>query len=112
MPVYEFDCKHCNAIDEVTRPAAECKEPYRCPDCDAVCQRHYTAPQVITQGEQVKYFHPAFGKVMSDLDAKREAKARGLIEVGNEDPNKHIAPPVTNYDEPDYFDKINLKGSL
>jgi putative FmdB family regulatory protein len=112
MPVYEFLCKHCNAIDEVKRPAAEAREEYRCPDCDSVCQRHYSAPNVITQGEQVKYFHPAFGKVMSDLEARREAKARGLIEVGNEDQSKHISPPETNYDEPDYFDKISLKGQI
>lgn len=103
MPVYEYFCKKCNAIDEVVRSMAECTEPYYCPECKAMCKRKYTPPQTITQGEQIPYFHPAFGKVMTDNQAKAEAKARGFIEVGN-DKQESISPPEKkSYDENDYF---------
>jgi hypothetical protein len=75
-----------------------------CPECGAVTVRQLTIPQVITQGEQIAYLHPAFGTVMTDNQAKAEAKRRGYIEIGNEDQNKHIEPPKpASYDEPDYF---------
>lgn len=75
-----------------------------CPDCGNAMIRQYTAPQVVIQGEQIPYLHPAFGTVMTDNQAKAEAKRRGLIEVGNEDVSKHIAPPKhESYDEPDFF---------
>jgi putative FmdB family regulatory protein len=104
MPTYEFYCKACNAIDEVIRPMSECKQPYSCPECGDATVRHYSAPQVITKGEQIPYMHPAFGTIMTDNQAKEEAKRRGWVEVGNEDLNKAVEPPKRkNYDEPDYF---------
>jgi len=102
--VYEFYCKKCNAIDEVERKLEQAKEPYICPECKSDTVRRYTAPMVVTKGEQIRYFHPAFGKVMTDNEAKAEAKAQGMIEVGNEDMVKHTnAPKRVDYDEPDYF---------
>ena len=104
MPTYEFYCRPCNAIDEIVRPMSQAKDPYRCPDCKSETKRHYTPPQVITEGEQIPYLHPAFGTVMTDNQAKKEAKRRGLIEVGNEDVAKHIeGPKRVSYDSTDYF---------
>lgn len=101
---YEFYCKPCNAIDEVERPMSEATLPYQCPDCGGPTSRHYTAPQVITKGEQVPYFHPAFGKVVTDNQAKQLAREKGWVEVGNEDIAKHTpAPKRDNYDFNDYF---------
>ena len=41
---------------------------------------------------------------MTDNQAKKEAKRRGLIEVGNEDVAKHIeGPKRISYDSTDYF---------
>jgi len=67
--------------------------PYDCPECDAPMKKHYTRPNVITKGEQIPYFHPAFGKVMTDRQAKMEARQNGWDEIGNEDVKKHIGPP-------------------
>jgi len=104
LPVYEFLCKPCNAIDEVTRRAANAKDKYSCPECGQESTRLYSPPQVITKGEQIPYLHPAFGTVMTDDQAKAEAKRQGLIEVGNEDVAKHIEPPRRkSYEENDYF---------
>jgi putative FmdB family regulatory protein len=101
---YEFYCKKCNAIDEVIRTMDKATDPYMCPDCGEETRRNYTVPQVITKGEQIPYFHPAFGKVMTDKQAAEHARSKGLVEVGNENVAKHTpAPRRVAYDEPDYF---------
>lgn len=102
--VYEFYCKKCNAIDEVERKLEQATDKYTCPECKSDTVRKYTAPSVITKGEQIPYMHPAFGKVMTDREASQHAKELGLVEVGNEDVTKHTpAPKRVDYDEPDYF---------
>lgn len=103
---YEFYCKPCNAIDEVDRRMDEATLPYHCPDCGTQASRYYmgNGPAVITKGEQIPYFHPAFGKVMTDKEAGQLAREKGLVEIGNEDVRKHIPPPRrASYDEKDYF---------
>ena len=103
MPTYEYFCVKCNAIDEIVRPMAESNKVYNCPVCNEACKKKYSVPQVITQGEQIPYMHPAFGTVMTDLQAKEEAKRRGWVEVGN-DTQSNVSPPKkSNYDENDYF---------
>jgi hypothetical protein len=104
MPVYEFLCKTCNCIDELELKAAEAVKPQACVQCKRAMIRQYTPPQVITKGNEVPYLHPAFGTVMTDSQARREAKARGWEEVGTEDMSKQpAAPPSKSYDENDYF---------
>ena len=101
---YEFYCPKCNAIDEVIRKMEHATDPYMCPDCNSVTRRHYTAPMVKTKGEEKPYFHPAFGQVVTDSQAKQMAKDRGWVEVGNEDVHKHTpGPKRVSYDSPDYF---------
>ncbi len=102
--IYEFYCVNCDAIDEVMRPMEESGLPYTCPECDGDTRRHYVAPAIKTQGEQIPYFHPAFGRVVTDNEAKTEARQRGWVEVGNEDVAKHTAAPTRkSYDSDDYF---------
>ena len=91
--IYEFFCKECNAIDEINRPAHEATLPYHCPECDMVMKRQYNVPNTITKGEQIPYFHPAFGKVLTDREAKAEARQNGWEEIGNENVAKHTPPP-------------------
>lgn len=95
MMIYEFLCKKCNVIDEIIRHHMDLEEPVICPDCNSEMKRHYVPVTVKTQGESIPYFHPALGQmVKSDSDAQDIAKSRGLVEVGNEDVEKHIPPPM------------------
>jgi putative FmdB family regulatory protein len=103
MPIYEFFCENCNAIDEVVRPMHESAQPYDCPECYARCTRKYTVPNVQTEGEQIPYIHPAFGTVMTDKQAKAEAKARGWVEVGDDDQESISPPTKKSYESNDYF---------
>lgn len=97
MPVYEFYCKKCNAIDEVVRSMSEASLPYECPECGSTTVKKFTVPSVHTEGEQIPYIHPAFGTLMTDRQARAEAKSRGWVEVGNDDQNS-VAPPRPHYD--------------
>ena len=103
MPTYEFFCEPCNAIDEVVRPMSASGDPYACPECGGKTAKHLTLPQVITKGLEIPYMHPAFGTVMTDSQAKAEAKRRGMIEVGNESLDTIEGPKRSSYDEKDYF---------
>lgn len=104
MPIYEYYCKQCNAYDELNRKEAAKDRTYSCPVCSSLTVRRPTKPNVVTKGEEIPYMHPAFGRMMTDSQAKAEAKRMGHIEVGNEDVGKHIGPTERkSYDSPDYF---------
>ena len=105
MPVYEFLCKKCNAIDEFKVPESDKNVPRYCGDCGDQMARHYTAPMTITHKNEQPYMHPAFGTMMTDSQARREARNRGWVEVGDEDLDKAIEPPKKSdyLDEPDFF---------
>lgn len=98
MPVYEFYCKKCNAIDEVVRPMKEASLPYDCPECGSVTARRYTAPNVQTEGEQIPVMNPAFGTVMTPKQAEAEAKRRGWVAVGEDNQNSITPPRSASYD--------------
>jgi len=98
MPVYEFFCGKCNAIDEVVRPISESSAPYICPDCGSETSKRISAPNIQTEGEQIPYLHPAFGTVLTDRQAKEEAKRRGWVEVGNDKQNSISPPERKEYD--------------
>jgi putative FmdB family regulatory protein len=101
---YDFFCKPCNAVDEIERKMSEATLPYHCPECKAECRRIYSAPNVVTKGEDIAVFNPAFGEAVTDAQAKRMAKQRGWIEIGNEDINKYTPPPQRQeLDADDYF---------
>ena len=105
--IYEYFCGNCNAVDEVVRQVSEASDPYQCIDCGLNMIRSYTAPNVVTKGEDIASFNPAFGRVMTEKEAKVEAKRRGWIEVGNEDVAKHTAPPKrVDYECSDYSDVL------
>ncbi len=37
MPFYEYECKHCRAGAERSRPVAERRDTFRCVNCQAEC---------------------------------------------------------------------------
>ena len=102
--IYEFYCRPCNAIDEIERPVSEAKDPYTCPECGKLMKKQFSIPQIVTRGEDKLQFNPAFGKVMTNAQAKREAKEKGWTEIGSEDVSKiKDEPKRHNYDFNDYF---------
>ena len=76
---------------------------YDCPDCNERTVRRFTTPNIQTEGEQIPYLHPAFGTVMTDRQARDEAKRRGFVEVGDDRQESITPPKPKNYDSNDYF---------
>lgn len=98
MPTYEFYCEKCNAIDEVVRSVKDSGQAYDCPECNLRTVRRYNTPNVSIEVDQTPYLHPAFGTMMTDKQAREEAKRRGYVEVGN-DTQERVAPPrLKSYD--------------
>lgn len=93
MPIYDYRCKGCGTDFEVMKRIAIADEVETCPSCSGECDKTH---RIITKGKEFygekpdePFYSVALGKwVKGNNDLRRQAKAKGLIEVGNEDINK------------------------
>lgn len=92
MPTYPHRCVSCSREWDVQCRVADRDEPQRCPACDAVGDRQLTVPQIdkVAAGSwnQASY-NPALGCWTDSWKHGRQiAKSRGMVEVGDEPPEK------------------------
>ncbi len=98
--VYAYKCESCGASFDIVKPVSQY-------DADENCQCGYLAtripfPQKIHLGRtavESPYFNHALGQVCTDSEARKIAKERGLIEVGNEKVEKHVKVEESTYDD-------------
>lgn len=97
MPTYVYECCSCAAVWDVVKRVAQIDDPERCPGCDHLGDRKIQAPALDKSAAadwNTPHFNPALGQVVqSNKHAQKIAKAKGLIEVGNEKPeniHKHF----------------------
>jgi hypothetical protein len=69
--------------------------PVNCDDCGdtvmfKVHEKHGQGPAFKIDMSEPHYSHSLGQVVQSDSHAKRIAKSKGMIEIGNENPHKHI----------------------
>ena len=99
--IYEYHCNQCTRSVDVIKPVSEFDKEELCDLCHTKMIRAF-APQklhLFNTAVQDAYFHPALGKVVrGDNHAKKLAKEKGMIEVGNERPEKHLQPKLNSYD--------------
>lgn len=91
MPTYVWNCKQGHEWDVVTT-IAERDNPSSCPECQGEGTRGLTLPQIdktaASDWNNISY-NPGLGCwTKGTSHARRIAKERGLIEVGNESPEK------------------------
>ena len=90
MPLYEYLCHQCEAPFDVARPISAIYDPAVCPKCEATngkAQRQLTRTHFYGAAVEDASYDPGLGMVVkSSKHRKDEAKARGLIEIGNEKP--------------------------
>jgi putative FmdB family regulatory protein len=88
MPTYPHSCPSCgNAWDVVCRVDSR-DDDAPCPQCETKGVRLLTVPNIDKSAAgdwNTPHFNPALGQVVnSNKQAQKIAKAKGMIEVGNE----------------------------
>lgn len=89
MPIYDYRCKNCESMFDVTRSIADCDQMALCPNCSHENDRN---SRIISRpkeffGEKPEepFFSLPLGKwVKGKSDLRRQAKELGMIEVGSE----------------------------
>lgn len=92
--IYPYRCLQCNHEFEVIKPVAHLNDQELCPGCGAnKVERYISTTHFYGAGDWDKAeYNPAFGKVIKNSKHRaQEAKARGWLEVGNEDYDKTVA---------------------
>lgn len=99
--LYEYLCEACGSHFDVVKPVSEYNTPEQCRSCshDAIRVPYPRNLYLSNTSVQEKYFHPGLGCVTTDSEAKKIAKERGLIEVGNEKIEKHVQHKEKSYDD-------------
>jgi putative FmdB family regulatory protein len=95
MPIYDYRCKKCKEPFEVLKSIRESDNMELCPHCNSECDKTH---RVILCGKEFygekpeePFYSIALGKWVKGIsDNRRQAKARGLIEVGNEKVDKML----------------------
>lgn len=85
--IYDYECTACKHQFEVIKSVKEYDNPEHCEKCQGVGRRVLSAKVGIHGASDwdTAHYSPAFGKVVkNNLEARRLAKERGWVEVGNE----------------------------
>lgn len=90
---YEYDC-NCGYAFIAAKSVADRNDPEACPKCFATARRREVPSRIRLQVSELSdwnnphYNHGLGRAVKSTAEAKRIAKSRGLVEVGNENLEK------------------------
>lgn len=95
MPSYPYRCTNCQHEFDVVKPVADYNTEEQCPKCTIRAERFIARTHFYGASDwNQKEWNPAFGKALTPREARKEAKRRGMIEIGNESPEnieKHFA---------------------
>jgi putative FmdB family regulatory protein len=98
--VYEYRCDPCQYEFEVVKNAKYYDSPESCPKCGDEAVRLFR-PKIHLKNTSVqeKYFDHSLGVITTKDGARDIAKRRGLVEVGNERPEKHLKVHDDDYSD-------------
>lgn len=103
--LYQYKCEHCDIIKDIVKPHTKSAEPEFC-GAGHEMRKLFSPPQLMAIKTEDAYFSASLGKpVRNSRHERAEAKARGWEEVGNERPEKHLAPQLKEY--PNVGDLLN-----
>lgn len=102
MPTYEFNCPKCEEKFETFESIHSYDGDGECPKCGNVSRERILSANIHFIGTAVQSpeYNPAFGQVVKNKNHRAElAKRNGLVEIGNEKPEKlHKAAEETRAD--------------
>ena len=94
MPIYEYRCSDCQADWDVVKSMSQLERKETCPACgrENGCKSRLPPRGTSFSGASdwnTQHFSPALGRVVKNhRHARQVAKEKGMIEVGNESPDK------------------------
>ena len=91
MPTYEFTCPKCDVNFETYESIKTYDGDGECPTCKNVSRERVYSSKVLFIGTSVQSpeYNPAFGQVVKNKQHRDElAKRNGLVEIGNEKPER------------------------
>lgn len=95
--LYQYKCEICDIIKDIVKPYTKSSEPELC-ESGHEMRKLFSPPQLMAIKTEDAYYSAALGKpVRNSRHERAEAKARGWEEVGNERPEKHLAPQLKEY---------------
>lgn len=97
--IYVYDCSGCGKKYEVVKSVRHIDREELCPVSSVTMTRAFAPAKIYLQGTAVqeKVWQPALGRAATRKELESEAKAKGWIELGNEDPSKHLSTPKVEY---------------
>lgn len=84
--IYPYQCQTCSHKFDVIKPHALLDERETCDQCGSQDTKRYLVPSRLNDiAAEDAYWSHALGQVVKDTrQARRLAKERGMIEIGNE----------------------------
>lgn len=92
-PTYEYECTKCASGFDIIKGVSEIDSPEECPGCQSYdTKRNISRTHFYGASDwDNKEFNRGLGIVTRNKKHRdKEARARGLVEVGNEDMNKFM----------------------
>ena len=97
---YSYECEKCDVKFDISKSMSDSSRLENCPNCGIVANRIFSPPQFIGTSVYEANFNPGLGKVVkSQREVDEHCKRSGLVEVGNENPAKHITPPSIDWSD-------------
>lgn len=97
--IYDYLCNECDTHVDVVKRVEHINRQEKCSICDTIMTRAFAPSKIHLSGTAVqeKKWQPALGRAATDNEMRAEAKAKGMIEVGNEKPERHLKVAETEY---------------
>lgn len=90
MALYEYDCEKCQLVFEVVKSIKDWTRQETCSSCGGLAQQIFTS-KVHFVGAKVEdaYRCPGLGTIVKSKKHRDQlAKQLGVVEIGNENPDK------------------------
>lgn len=89
--IYDYACDKCSHLFEVVKPMKDSARAEKCVKCKSKKVSRVWSKSISLIGTAVESpeYNPAFGMVVKNKYHRAElAKQRGMVEIGNENPNR------------------------
>lgn len=88
--IYEYACDQCPLQFEVIKPMALASSNEACPECGAQARRLWSSKIELhkTAVKDAEYYHSLGRVVKNDRERSELIKRYGLVEIGNERPDR------------------------